>query len=142
MGMTHFKEKSHTSSLVYSREELLALKTSIQAGKRHRIPAALRRRYLGCKAGAKLKAWLADNLRRFKPSIPSITMGNVNALPNQIDELDLALTNQRIYRESSLLIFTETWLTHLIPDTNVNLPGFSAVRADRDTKACGKGAMP
>ena len=142
MVMTNFKEKPHTSSLSYPREQLLALKTSTQAGVRHRIPAALRRRYLGCKAGAKLKAWLADNLRRFKPSIPSITMGNVNALPNQIDELDLALTNQRIYRESSLLIFTETWLTHLIPDTNVNLPGFSAVRADRDTKACGKGAMP
>ena len=135
--MTNFKEKPHTSSLSYPREQLLALKTSTQAGVRHRIPAALRRIYRGCKAGAKLKARLADNRRRFKPSIPSITMGNVNALPNKIDELT-ALTNQRIYRESSLLIFTDTWLTPLIPVTNVDLPGFSAVRADRDTKACGK----
>ena len=64
-------------------------------------------------------------------------MGNVNSLPNKIDELS-ALNNQRIYRESSLYIFTETWLTHLIPDASVDLPGFTAVRADRDTKACGK----
>ncbi|KAI3355793.1 hypothetical protein L3Q82_004360 [Scortum barcoo] len=64
-------------------------------------------------------------------------MGNVNSLPNKIDELS-ALNNQRIYRESSLFIFTETWLNHLVPDANVDLLGFTAVRADRDTKASGK----
>lgn len=35
-------------------------------------------------------------------------------------------------------MFTETWLTPSIPDFNVELPGFSIVRADRDTAACGK----
>ena len=64
-------------------------------------------------------------------------MGNVNSLPNKIDELS-ALNNQRIYRDSSLFIFTETWLNHLVPDANVDLLGFTAVRADRDTKASGK----
>ncbi|KAI3361300.1 hypothetical protein L3Q82_013466 [Scortum barcoo] len=78
--------------------------------------------------GAKLKAELAENRRRYKPSIPSIIMGNVNSLPNKIDELS-ALNNQRIYRESSLFIFTETWLNHLVPDANVDLLGFTAVRA-------------
>ncbi|KAI3361406.1 hypothetical protein L3Q82_013573 [Scortum barcoo] len=94
---------------------------------RHPIPAELRRRPRGCKAGAKLKAELAENRRRYKPSIPSIIMGNVNSLPNKIDELS-ALNNQRIYRESSLFIFTETWLNHLVPDANVDLLGFTAVR--------------
>lgn len=64
-------------------------------------------------------------------------MGNVNSLLNKIDELS-ALINQRIYRESSLFIFTETWLNHLVPNANVDLLGFTAVRADRDTKASGK----
>ncbi|KAI3362817.1 hypothetical protein L3Q82_001864 [Scortum barcoo] len=125
------------SFLTYSREELLALRTKGRAGIRHAIPAELRRRPRGCKAGAKLKAELAENLRRYKPSIPSVIMGNVNSLPNKIDELS-ALNNQRIYRESSLFIFTETWLNHLVPDANVDLLGFTAVRADRDTKASGK----
>ncbi|KAI3351278.1 hypothetical protein L3Q82_005829 [Scortum barcoo] len=49
-----------------------------------------------------------------------------------------ALNNQQIYRESSLFILTETWLNHLVPDANVDLLGFTAVRADRDTKASGK----
>ncbi|KAI3352787.1 hypothetical protein L3Q82_019365, partial [Scortum barcoo] len=58
---------------------------------------------------------------------------SVHTLPNKIDELS-ALNNQRIYRESSLFIFTETWLNHLVPDANVDLLGFTAVRADRDTE--------
>ena len=67
-------------------------------GQRHNILLELQRRYRGCKAGAKLKATVVDNLRRFKPSIPFVIIGNVNSLPNKMDEL-AALENQRIYRE-------------------------------------------
>ncbi len=56
---------------------------------------------------------------------------------NKIDKLS-ALNNKLIYRESGLYIFTETWLTPLILDANVDLLGFTSVRADRDTKACRK----
>ena len=126
-----------TSFLTCSREELLALCAKGQAGIRHPIPAELRRRPRGCKAGAGLKAKLAKNRRRYKPSIPSIIMGNVNSLPNKIDELS-ALNNQRIYHESSLFIFMETLLNHLVPDANVDLLGFTATRDDKDTKASGK----
>lgn len=35
-------------------------------------------------------------------------------------------------------IFTETWLNHLVLDGNVDLLGFNAVRADRDTKVSRK----
>ncbi|XP_048842540.1 uncharacterized protein LOC125715253 [Brienomyrus brachyistius] len=54
-----------------------------------------------------------------------------------MDELH-ALNNQRFYRECSLFIFTETWLTELTPEANVDLRGFASVRADRDAEACGK----
>ncbi|KAI3367896.1 hypothetical protein L3Q82_026726, partial [Scortum barcoo] len=136
LGSGNYSNQEPVSSLIHGRNSL-ALRTKGRAGMRHPIPAELRRRPRGCKAGAKLKAELAENRRRYKPSIPSVIMGNVNSLPNKIDELS-ALNNQRIYRESSLFIFTETWLNHLVPDANVDLLGFTAVRADRDTKASGK----
>ena len=65
-------------------------------------------------------------------------MGNVNSLPNKIDELAALVKNVKTYRECSLLCFSETWLTTSIPDANMELPGFSTVRSDRDTNACGK----
>lgn len=128
--------QTRTSPLVYSREELLALKKS-KPGLWRDVPSELRRPYRGCKAGAKLKAWLADTRRHQKPSLPSVIIGNVNSLPNKIDEL-AALENQQIYRECSLFILMETWLTDSIPNTQVDLRGFTVVRVDMDTKACGK----
>lgn len=65
-------------------------------------------------------------------------MGNVNTLQNKMDQLS-ALKNQQIYQEGSMYLFTESLLTHLIPDANVHLPGFTTVRADRDAKVCEKG---
>ncbi|KAI4895084.1 hypothetical protein NFI96_026219 [Prochilodus magdalenae] len=65
-------------------------------------------------------------------------MGNVNSLANKTDELAALVRNQRLYRECSLLCLTETWLTGNIPDTNVDIPGFATVRADRDAKLSGK----
>ncbi|KAI3358982.1 hypothetical protein L3Q82_015365 [Scortum barcoo] len=76
--------------------------------------------------------------RRYRPVLPSIIMGNVRSLPNKMDEL-AALTrhHQREYRECSLLLFTETWLTALTPDTAAELDGFTLLRADR-SKESGK----
>lgn len=82
---------------------------------------------------------LRSNKRRlFKPSIPSVAMGNVNALTNKMDELATLIMSQQCYGESSLLIFTETWLTSHVPDLSVDLPGFSTVQAHRDPNSSGK----
>lgn len=64
-------------------------------------------------------------------------MWNVNSLLNKFNELS-ALSNQSIYREHRLIIFTEIWLTQLVLDANMDLLGFTTVQADRDTKACSK----
>ncbi|KAI4888592.1 hypothetical protein NFI96_032622, partial [Prochilodus magdalenae] len=53
-------------------------------------------------------------------------------------KLACLVKNQRLYRECSLFCFTETWLTTDTPDANVELPGFSTVRADRDPTLSGK----
>ncbi|KAI3366149.1 hypothetical protein L3Q82_009973 [Scortum barcoo] len=51
-------------------------------------------------------------------------MGNVRSLPNKMmDELAALTRHQREYRECSLLLFTETWLTALTPDTAAELDG-------------------
>ncbi|KAI3351114.1 hypothetical protein L3Q82_005679 [Scortum barcoo] len=64
-------------------------------------------------------------------------MGNVRPLPNKMDELAALTRHQREYRECSLLLFTETWLTALTPDTAAELDGFTLLRADR-SKESGK----
>lgn len=58
-------------------------------------------------------------------------MGNLNSLSNKTDELVALVRSQRMYRESCLIILTEIWLTAIVPDAKVELPGFSMVRADR-----------
>jgi len=44
----------------------------------------------------------------------------------------------RVFREGSVLCFTETWLHDNVPDTVVNLAGFHLVRADRSCNESGK----
>ncbi|TWW66494.1 hypothetical protein D4764_20G0005260 [Takifugu flavidus] len=73
--------------------------------------------------------------RRYRPVLPSIIMGNVRSLPNKMDELAALTRHQREYRESSLLLFTETWLTALTPDTAAQLEGFTLLRADRSRES-------
>ncbi|XDV29127.1 hypothetical protein PO909_032280 [Leuciscus waleckii] len=65
-------------------------------------------------------------------------MGNVNSLPNKCEELEALIKTDRIYRECSLYCITETWLTDAVPDSVVNIPGFTILRADRQPEKCGK----
>lgn len=117
------------SSLIYERNCWLCT----QKDEKDPILVELRRRPRGCKALPKLKAELTKKQRRYKPSISSVIMGNVNLLTKKIDEMS-ALNNQRIYHESSLFILTETWLNYLVTDANVDLLGLTAVRADRHSE--------
>lgn len=92
----------------------------VQAGIRRDKPTELRRKYRGCKAGAKVKATLTDKQTCFKPSIHSIMMGNVKELVNKMDELLVPLQ------------------TSCTKNANVDLPGFAGVRTNRSNKACRK----
>ena len=74
---------------------------------------------------------------KYKPSIPSIVMGNVNSLTNKCDELEASVINQQVYRECSLMCFSESWLTKSTDDSCVDIPGFTAVRADREFRTSG-----
>lgn len=75
--------------------------------------------------------------KHFKPTLPAIITGNVRSIYNNMDELTALRRHQRVYRECSLMLFTETWLTELTPDSIVTLDWFQLVRTDR-TRESGK----
>ncbi|KAL0203335.1 hypothetical protein M9458_001353, partial [Cirrhinus mrigala] len=75
---------------------------------------------------------------RYKPNLPSIVMGNVRSLDNKMEELTARVSKNRELRECSLMCFTETWLHERIPDSAVDVAGFSSVRADRTRRESGK----
>ena len=92
----------------------------------------------GCRARVKLKAKLRAKRMKYKPSIPSIVMGNVKSLTNKCDKLEALVRNQRVYRECSLKCFSESWLTESMDGSCVDIPGFTAVCVDRDIRTSGK----
>ena len=65
-----------------------------------------------------------------RPVLQSVIMGNVRSFPNKMDELTALTQHQRDYRECSIMVLMETWITELTPDTDVNLDGFQQRRAD------------
>ncbi|KAL1261160.1 hypothetical protein QQF64_008987 [Cirrhinus molitorella] len=66
-----------------------------------------------------------------RPPLPSIILGNVRSLRTKMDELRVNARSCFEYRDSSLLVFTETWLHKDIPSSCVEIEGFSLIRADR-----------
>ncbi|XP_078791709.1 uncharacterized protein LOC110013806 isoform X2 [Oryzias latipes] len=123
------------SSIVYTRDQLLALdRVEILLAGKPDVPAEIRRKRRGCRAGVKRR----ERRRRYKPCLPSVTMGNVRALSNKLDELTALMRLQRVYRESSLLCFTETWLNQDMTNSVVSVTGFTLVRADRSAAQSGK----
>ncbi|KAK0148991.1 RNA-directed DNA polymerase from mobile element jockey [Merluccius polli] len=130
------RQCSGDSKLVYTRNQLLALR-KFDGRVQETIPEELWL-FRGCRAGLKVRTRRMEKKWRFKPAVPSMVMGNVNSLANKTDELASLVRNQKLYRECSLICLTETWLTSCIPTANVELPGFSVARLDRDNKPSGK----
>lgn len=123
------------TNLSYNRQKLLDLAQGSKFGVRHDIPVEiLQRRHRGTRAGVKRNKWRRVRAWRetFKPAIPSITMGNVRSLTNKLEELETLVRAQKMYRESSLICLTETWLTDGITDSLTSFTGFRTICADRD----------
>ena len=122
---------------VYTREELLALSRTGH-GIKHPIPTELKKLYRGCRAGTKRKAKGDNRSWRYNPFLPSVIMGNANSLPNKCDELEALVRNQRLFKESSLICLSESWLNDNTPDLCVDIPGFTAIRVDQHLSTSGK----
>lgn len=77
-----------TSSLIYSSEDLPALRT-----KAHTAPYPIQ-------AEEEIQRMLTvDHRRLFKPSSPTVNMHCINSLQNKIDELSEQRISQRIFPE-------------------------------------------
>lgn len=63
--------------------------------------------------------------------LPTITFGNVRSIRNKIDELSAYCKYTHEYRDSALIVLTETWLQDQDADSTVNVDGFKLVRSDR-----------
>lgn len=48
-----------------------------------------------------------------------------------MDKLSSLTRHQREYQECSMMLFAETWLMELTPDSTVTLDGFQLIRAVR-----------
>ena len=69
--------------------------------------------------------------RGYRPPLPTLIIGNVRSLTNKMDELGTFCKHMHEYQESCLMAYTETWLNENTPDSVVELPNFSLIRADR-----------
>ena len=76
--------------------------------------------------------------RGSRPPLPGIFLGNVNSLPNKMDELRLLISRNNDFHSTAVFALVETHLTPAVPDEAVQPEGFSMLRTDRDFEAVGK----
>ena len=70
--------------------------------------------------------------------LPGIFFSDVRSLCSKLDELQLLVGKNSHFSSSSVLCFTETWLSDSVPDSALQLAGFQLFRADRHTELSGK----
>ena len=134
---TVFPAGSEQVPRVYGREWLLSWrrKATPEPGLLDHVPEELLRtggerepRKRGKRGGIQHRL----RRRRNRPPLPSILLSNARSLRYKIKDLRLNARACHEYRESCLMVFTESWLPDDLPDTLVDVPGFTTVRMDRD----------
>lgn len=127
-------------ALSYSRDALLALRAAGALPPPNLPedirPTAQRRRLRrrGRRGGVRQHLRQRGN----RPPLPSMILSNVRSLKKKMDELRINATACYEYRESPIMVFTETWPHRDVPDSLFELEGFSLIRSDR-SEMSGKG---
>lgn len=86
-----------------------------------------RGRYRGRRAGILVRARShADRL-----PLPSILLANVQSLDNEMAELWVPMRFQGETKNTGIICLTESWLDATVPDSAIELPGYSHFRVDR-----------
>ncbi len=93
-----------------------------------------RRRKRGKRAGVLVRL----RRRAFRPPLPTILLANVQSLDNKLCELRARISYQRETRDCCVICLTETWMSAIVPDSAIELTGFSAHRSDRTEELTGK----
>ncbi len=66
--------------------------------------------------------------RAFRPPLPTILLANVQSLDNKLCELRARISYQRETRDCCVICLTETWMSAMVPDSAIELKGFSVHR--------------
>ncbi len=93
-----------------------------------------RRRKRGKRAGVLVRL----RRRAFRPPLPTILLANVQSLDNKLCELRARISYQRETRDCCVICLTETWMSAMVPDSAIELTGFSVLRSDRTKELTGK----
>ncbi len=76
--------------------------------------------------------------RAFRHPLPTILLANVQSLDNKLCELRARISYQRETRECCVICLTETWMSAMVPDSAIELTGFSVHRSDSAKELTGK----
>ncbi len=93
-----------------------------------------RRRKRGKRAGVLVRL----RRRPLRPPLPTILLAKVQSLDNKLCELRAHLSYQRETRDCCIICLTETWMSAVVPDSAIELTGFSVHRSDRTKELTGK----
>lgn len=136
---------SGNGAQVYSREALLSLRwcgdvAGLSRSLTESLPEGMKIRCLQRPRKRGRRGGVRQRLRKrgSRPPLPSMILSNVRSLSNKMDELRTLTRGCFEYRESCIMLFTETWLHPEIPDGLIEIEGFSHIRSDR-TVMSGKG---
>ncbi len=75
-------------------------------------------------------------LRPLRPPLPTNLLANVQSLDNKLCELRISY--QRETRDCCIICLTETWMSAVVPDSAIELTGFSVHCSDRTKELTGK----
>ncbi len=100
--------------------------------------AKARRRRRCRKRGKRAGVLIRLRLRAFRPPLPTILLANVQSLDNKLCELRARISYQRETRDCCVICLTETWMSAIVPDSAIELTGFSVHRSDRTEELTGK----
>lgn len=134
--------------LNYSCEVLLSLRYTSSIALPDNLPDFLitkpaikpQRKKRGRRGGVRQRLKRRGN----RPPLPSVILSNVRALQHKMDELKVHRRYCHAFREASIIAITETFLDQSVPDSMVDLEGFSCIRTDRKgafVKASGGGLI-
>ncbi len=97
-----------------------------------------RRKKRSRKRGKRAGVLVRLRRRAFRPPLPTILLANVQSLDNKLCELRARISYQRETRECCVICLTETWMSAMVPDSAIELTGFSVHRSDRTKELTGK----
>ncbi len=100
--------------------------------------AQLRKRRRRRKRGKRAGVLVRLRRRAFRHPLPTILLANVQSLDNKLCELRARISYQRETRDCCVICLTETWMSAMVPDSAIELTGFSVHRSDRAKELTGK----